>query len=740
MLNGFFDTSILPVQYWLFFIALAALWAIMELFSKSGKLQTGKKRIRNGPLGNADFATDAELNKEYHRIEFDYRKWIDIGTRREQAMADFDSQTLKMDLKTDEDKAKRKAERDALYRKLSVGLPTEPGLILGDWHVKSKDYGKAKIQNKHGIPKYIRMVKAKDPVTGKTVSRPGPINTDDDFADNWCGGKVMTRVCTDDIHSAVVASSGAGKSAFFLYPEAIYAMACGQSFVITDTKGDNAAALKKIAENSFGYRTLNLDLRHPTQSARYNIMHMVNKYTDLYEACPDKQSDEALEYAARRERYAKTVARTIVRGDNTNFGSNAFFYDSAEGLITSVVLLVSQYAAPAERHIMSVYSLIQAMAGTEQDSKTKEAKTGIAVLLDHLDPDDKIRFFAGPAAQNGGDAQANVVSTAMSSLLAFIDSESEIILCAEKSDIDAEEFCHYKTILFITLPEEIPQRYFLCSLVVNELYNELLCIAGQKENGNKIPAPEGYLGKPGSQRITYFLDEFGTIPTISGFTQMMSAARSRNIFMCIILQGLSQLDKKYGKEAAKIIMDNCKLTFVTGMSANTDDAEYFSRKLGNYTIQTNSVSSSSHGAGTTSSHSRSLSMQAIPLMTAAEIRDMPKGDFLILRTGDVNNKSNPIKTHFDLFLDWGITLGNSADIEEQPIYKVTYASKDEIIENIEHSKADRQREESITDDKLEDAWKRVDTGLAKMLEREEPDSLYSSWISDNPFGDDTTPQ
>jgi len=36
-------------------------------------------------------------------------------------------------------------------------------------------------------------------------------------------------------------------------------------------------------------------------------------------------------------------------------------------------------------------------------------------------------------------------------------------------------------------------------------------------------------------------------------------------------------------------------------------------------------------------------------MTADEIRTMPKGEFVVMRTG-----KHPIKVHYDLYLDWGI--------------------------------------------------------------------------------------
>ena len=51
--------------------------------------------------------------------------------------------------------------------------------------------------------------------------------------------KVRALVDTDDIHALVTAASGAGKTAFFLYPNIEYALASGMSFLCTDTVNAN---------------------------------------------------------------------------------------------------------------------------------------------------------------------------------------------------------------------------------------------------------------------------------------------------------------------------------------------------------------------------------------------------------------------------------------------------------------------------------------------------------------------
>ena len=72
---------------------------------------------------------------------------------------------------------------------------------------------------------------------------------------------VTALVDTDDIHAMVTAASGAGKTAFFLYPNIEYALASGMSFLCTDTKGDlfrNYAGIAKDCYGSVSYTHLTL--------------------------------------------------------------------------------------------------------------------------------------------------------------------------------------------------------------------------------------------------------------------------------------------------------------------------------------------------------------------------------------------------------------------------------------------------------------------------------------------------
>ncbi|MGJ0847327.1 VirD4-like conjugal transfer protein, CD1115 family [Tissierella praeacuta] len=469
---------------------------------------------------------------------------------------------------------------------------------------------------------------------------------------------VTALVDTDDVHCLMIGAAGVGKTAFFLYPNLEYACATGMSFITTDTKGDLARNYGRIAKECYGYNIAVIDLRNPTRSDGNNLLHLVNKYMDRY-----REDNNNISAKAKAEKYAKIISKTIINstGDSSAYGQNAFFYDAAEGLLTAVILLIAEYLPPTEkdgekvdvRHIISVFKMVQDLMAS---SKVK-GKSQFQLLMDKLPPEHKARWFAGAALNSAEQAMASVLSTVLSRLNAFLDTEMEQILCFD-TEIDAETFCNRKSAIFLILPEEDNTKYFMVSLFLQQFYREMLTVAD--ENGGKLP-----------NRVMIYADEIGTIPKIESFEMMLSAGRSRKISLVPIIQSFAQLDKNYGKEGSEIITDNCQLTIFGGFAPNSETAQVLSKSLGSRTVMSGSISRGKNDP------SQSLQMMERPLLTADELKSLPKGNFVIMKTGE-----NPMRTVLRLFLDWGISFGDPYIMEEKSHRKVAYADKITLEENI----------------------------------------------------------
>lgn len=464
------------------------------------------------------------------------------------------------------------------------------------------------------------------------------------------GGKTTALIDDGDVHTLMIGAAGVGKTAYFLYPNLEYACASGMSFVTSDTKGDLYRNYGTIAKKHYGYNVSVIDLRNPTKSDGFNLLHLVNKYMDLW-----KEDNDNLSYKAKAEKYAKITSKTIISsgGDNASYGQNAYFYDAAEGLLTSAILLVSEFCPKEKRHIVTVFKIIQELMSNEDGKK----ENGFVKIMELLPNEHKAKWFAGAALNTSDQSMASVVSTALSRLNTFLDSEMEAILCFNTS-IDAEKFCNEKSAIFLVMPEEDSSKYFMISLIVQQLYREMLLVADEK--GGKL-----------DNRVMMYLDEMGTIPKIESAEMMFSASRSRRISIVAIIQSFAQLNQNYGEHGAEIITDNTQLTIFGGFAPNSKSAEILSKAMGSRTVMSGSISRSKNDP------SQSLQMIERPLMTPDELKSMPKGQFIVMKTG-----TNPMISKLKLFFKWGIKFGEKYEVEDKGNRRVKYSDKNELLKSI----------------------------------------------------------
>ena len=468
-------------------------------------------------------------------------------------------------------------------------------------------------------------------------------------------GQLTALVDSDDIHCLMIGASGVGKTAFFLYPNLEYACASGMSFFASDTKGDLARNYGAIARDCYGYQVVVVDLRNPTRSDGYNLLTLINHYMD---ACRRDPADLAAR--AKAEKYAKILSKTVINPDEENFAQNQYFYDAAEGVLTAVILLLAEYLPPKRihgelrerRHIVSVFKLVQELLAPS----ILPGKNEFQLLMDRLPEEHKAKWFSGSALTAAEQSMASVMSTVLSRLNTFLDSELEQVLCFD-STIDAESFAAKKSAIFLILPEEDQTKNFMAGLMIQTLSRELFSVAD--EHDGKLPS-----------RVVFFCDELGTMPAFD-ILPLFSAGRSRRLTLVPIIQSLAQLEKNYGKEGAEILTDNCQDTIFGGFAPNSQTAEVLSKALGNRTVLSGSISRGKNDP------SQSLQMIERPLMTPDELKSIPKGHFIVMKTG-----THPMQTRLRLFLEWGITFGEPYQVSQQAARKVYYASKAELTDVI----------------------------------------------------------
>ena len=133
-----------------------------------------------------------------------------------------------------------------------------------------------------------------------------------------------------------------------------------------------------------------------------------------------------------------------------------------------------------------------------EPARGARGRSRFQLLMDKLPSEHKARWLAGAALNSSEQAMASVMSTVLSRLNSFLDSELEQILCFD-SAIDAEKFAAEKSAIFLILPEEDQTKNFMAGLMIQNLSRELFAVAD--ENGGKL-----------KNRVILFCDELGTMP------------------------------------------------------------------------------------------------------------------------------------------------------------------------------------------------------------------------------------
>ena len=140
------------------------------------------------------------------------------------------------------------------------------------------------------------------------------------------------------------------------------------------------------------------------------------------------------------------------------------------------------------------------------------------------------------------------------------------------------------------------------------------------------------------ERTYFILDEFANIGKIPDFDKKISTSRSRGISFSVILQNIDQLEAIYEK-SYETIMGNCDTHVFLG-SNSFKTVEYFSKQLGEKTIDRDSVSINKDKQNHRTGKSLSDQIMARALMTPDELRRMDNDLCIIFEKGIKPVKAN----------------------------------------------------------------------------------------------------
>ena len=310
------------------------------------------------------------------------------------------------------------------------------------------------------------------------------------------------------------------------------------------------------------------------------------------------------------------IANTVVKGQKTETGSDPYWDDMAEMLLKSLIYYLIATRPEEEQNLASCAELVRA-------ANNKGGSNLLSDLMGQLPYDHPARMYYKSIEIAPEKTYSSILSSLQSKLGKF-DSK-EIAELTSTDTIDFEEIGNKKTAVYVISSDTHTAYDFLLTIFFSQMIQQLYDYADQ--NGGRLKVP------------TYFiLDEFANIGKIPDFDKKISTSRSRGISFSVILQNIDQLEAVYEK-SYETIMGNCDTHVFLG-SNSYKTVEYFSKALGEKTIERDSVSINRDRQNWKTGKSVSDQVMARALMTPDELRRLDNDLCIIFEKGIKPVKAN----------------------------------------------------------------------------------------------------
>ena len=304
------------------------------------------------------------------------------------------------------------------------------------------------------------------------------------------------------------------------------------------------------------------------------------------------------------------IANTIVKGQSdVQNQADPYWDDMAEMLLKALIYYLLATRPEEEQNLASCAELVRA-------ANNNGAGNLLTELMNQLPYDHPARMNYKSIEIAPERTYSSILSSLQSKLGKF-DSK-DIAELTSTNTIDFEEIGRKKTAVFVISSDTHAAYDFLLTIFFSQMIQRLYDFADI--SGGALPQP------------TYFiLDEFANIGRIPDFDKKISTSRSRKISFSVILQNLDQLEAVYEKSHETII-GNCDTTLFLG-SNSQKTVEYFSKELGEKTINRDSWSISKDKHMWRQGYNKQDQVMARALMTPDELRRLDNDLCIIFEKG-----------------------------------------------------------------------------------------------------------
>ena len=448
-------------------------------------------------------------------------------------------------------------------------------------------------------------------------------------------GNGIVSTSRDESHALIIGASGNGKSRRMIIPSILLMSKTDQSMIITDPKGEIHRYTASYLSQK-GYRIEVLNLRSPFSSSRWNPLFLVEK---LFRSGNPDQIDRA-------EVMLSNIVWTLEMATHTE--KDPFWEKAAGSIILNVAKLIIQYGPEgsltfeAIRKVsMDIYQII-----LENDGKSK--------LKSKLPSDNPLSEAILSSFSNAPNTLASIMGYLLTMLRNFSEQRG-VCQMLSVSDISFDSISETPTAVFIILSDVSSALYPIASIFIEQLYHELIYRA------DVINADKGGLL---SKKVTFMLDELGTLPAIPCLANMIAASRSRGIRFFMAIQTFAQLKNIYSEHTADTIMTNCKVICYLG-NRELDFLKQLVGLIGQYRSP--------------------YTNETCDLISIQKLQTLKLGEYLIL-----NDRCRPYISTLPDFTEYGLAIQEAEESGniKPPIRLIDHKviSFEELIRNSERRK------------------------------------------------------
>ncbi len=328
--------------------------------------------------------------------------------------------------------------------------------------------------------------------------------------DTW-----KTRLNNNDV---IIGPSGAGKTRSYVKPNI---MQCNESMIIADTKGNLHRQLRPLLEEE-GYRILVLDIKNLKNSCGYNPFDFI------------RFDHERKVY---QEQDIITVSSALVPLDPLK--DNPFFDMSARMYLSCLIGYSLECRPKSEHNLDCVYHLLNILSAKPEEFDTMMEKLNVLDKRSFA-----VRQYRLFRSNRTIENVHNTILAILGEKLSTLCFSNVVDLYTAENRIDFKRLGKEKTIVFLCISDTDRSLDRLTSLFYTQALQSL-CNQADDTKGGRLRVP-----------VRFIFDDFATNTFIEGFDNIISVIRSREIYVSVILQSITQLQGLYGIERSQTIINN----------------------------------------------------------------------------------------------------------------------------------------------------------------------------------------